>query len=103
MDKPQTLRLQDGGKALTFTVDGIANGWQIKSNVRQQDIPFTHIWCSQQSLLHSSFILEPTTFPVQNLPQCTVVVGQLDCNNTQTLLMQGIPVSDVSSQRALRR
>lgn len=103
MDKPQPFRFQDGGKALTFTVEGIVDGWRVKSHVRYQEIPFSHIWSSQQSLLHSSFTLEPTHFPVQNLPQCTVFVRQLDGNNAQTLRMQSISINEVNSNRCFEK
>ncbi|OQV24884.1 Netrin receptor UNC5C [Hypsibius exemplaris] len=94
MDKPQTLRFQDTGKPLSLTVEDVFDGWQVKAGGQQQEIPFTHIWSGQQAALHSSFSLVPTSFPVETLPRCNVVVRQVDSVYTQTLLMQGTPLID---------
>ncbi|XP_055346304.1 netrin receptor UNC5C-like isoform X2 [Paramacrobiotus metropolitanus] len=89
MDKAQVMRFHDGGRPLTFSVQDIMDGWQLKSNVQYQEIPFCHIWSCQQNFFHAAFALEPTMHPVRSFPQCSVVVRQMDSNNAHTLVMQG--------------
>ena len=96
MDKPQTLRLQDTGKPLSLTLDDVFAGWQVKAGTNRQEIPFAHLWSGQQTLLHSSFSLVPSVFPVESMPRCNILVRQLDSAYSQTLLMQGVPLVDVS-------
>ncbi|OQR79358.1 netrin receptor UNC5B-like, partial [Tropilaelaps mercedesae] len=77
LETPKSIYLHDGGANLCLTLEDLAKGWVYKSGANYQEIPFSHLWSSRQSLLHCSFTLTSANCRDPKHPlECKVTIYQ---------------------------
>ncbi|XP_022688590.1 netrin receptor UNC5B-like, partial [Varroa jacobsoni] len=77
LESPKSIYLHDGGANLCLTLEDLAKGWAYKSGANYQEIPFSHLWSSRQSLLHCSFTVTSANCRDPKHPlECKVTIYQ---------------------------